>query len=154
MPRGSGEYQRISPASTAIGNQPLAYADTSRSDGIMPRYRRTRTPHSPRSSSARATSASAPPARGRLDDGEIDCVLLRVEHDFVGGWTGAQHDLDAEPLLVLDRDQAGEPFARFVFHRLVEFGSRSALISAVHPADSGSSIVKTTCSRAPNDSAS
>jgi hypothetical protein len=35
IPRGSGEYQRISPPSSAMGNQPLLYADTSNSDGIM-----------------------------------------------------------------------------------------------------------------------
>src|SRR5258708_5474069 len=36
MPRGSGEYHRISPRATAIGHQPLAYADQSGSTAIMP----------------------------------------------------------------------------------------------------------------------
>ena len=35
MPRGSGEYQRISPGDTAIGNHPLAYALMSASVGII-----------------------------------------------------------------------------------------------------------------------
>src|SRR5437899_3290042 len=35
-PRGSGEYQRISPGATAIGNQPLAYASRSVAAEITP----------------------------------------------------------------------------------------------------------------------
>ena len=67
IPRGSGENQRISPPSTAMGNQPLAYAEISSSGSIISPQRRT-------STAQRAPSSTA-------------CARVEARSSDNGDWT-------------------------------------------------------------------
>src|SRR5688500_6885795 len=131
MPRGSGENHRISPPSTAMGNQPLAYADSSSSLGIIlgpPGLRALLFTRVLPEDEQRAPAGIEDGVRMlrvlaiaglRLHDCEIDVVALRIPDDFRRALPGPQRDADAEPVLILDRNVGGETFPRLHFHRLM-----------------------------------
>src|SRR5881392_3420751 len=118
MPRGSGEYQRISPSSTAMGNHPLLYADTSSSDGIM------RGLAQDENGAARVIDERPCQIRAAvpscLHDREIDLMCLGVGQDFLLRGPGPKNDLHAEPILLVERNHPPEPLPHIGFHRLMD----------------------------------
>ena len=80
-------------------------------------------------------------ASAQLNDREVDFLLGRVAHQLLGRRSGANDELDAKPFLVFERNQRREPLRASVSIASWSSGSRSALISAVQPAESGSSTV-------------